>query len=231
MSSPGQAQPSRTDTNQGRGPRCEESPAIGDEPGFAPQPDPRSDRRRSPHGQIPRMSRRALRTTPVLNEHVFPLDGAEQRTPVREGVGSSRQPLAALQPPRLENCPASSGGHPSTEAMLGRSVLLVGLIGTFHSGLLRTRIRPRWARKSRTRLDCNHRDGPGHTKQPTPDKRSRAGYGRLCEMGNSGQQHELLRLIHSLLWSSFPRRASDSSAIFSSTCRWKTVPFHSSVST
>jgi len=77
MSSPGQAQPSRTDTNQGRGRRCEESPAIGDEPGFAPQPDPRFDQWRRPHGQIPRMNRRALRTTPALNEHVFPLDGAE----------------------------------------------------------------------------------------------------------------------------------------------------------
>lgn len=140
---------------------------------------------------------------------MFPLGGAERTTPVRGGFGSSRQPLAALQPPRLEDCPSSSGGHASPEPVLGRSVLLVGLICTFHSGLLRTWIRPRWARKSRTRLVDNNLDGPGHTTRPAPDKRSRAGYGRSCEMGNSGRQLDLLRLIHSLLWSSFPRLTTE----------------------
>ena len=39
---------------------------------------------------------------------------------------------------------------------------------------------------------------------PAPDESIWAGYGCLCERGNSNRQLDLLRLIHSLLWSRIP---------------------------
>lgn len=146
----------RTNTSQVLDPASEGSHEGDDERGSSPRLGQPFDRWRKPRRRIRGKGRRSSRTTLVRIEHVFPRVEGERSSRVRGGVGSSRQPLAALQPPSLENRATSAGGHPRTETVLGGSALLVGLIGAFHGGLLHVRIRPGWARKSGSRLDCRN---------------------------------------------------------------------------
>ena len=146
----------RTNTSPVRGPVCEGSHEVDDERDSSPRLDQPFGRWRKPRRRIRERGRRSSHTTPVRIEHVFPRVEGERRNRVRGGVGSSRQPLAALQPPSLENRATRTGGHPRPKTVLGGSALLVGLIGAFHSGLLHVRIRPGWARKSGSQLDCRN---------------------------------------------------------------------------
>jgi hypothetical protein len=118
-------------------------------------------------------------------------------------VGSSRQPVTALQAPGLQHGPTGAGGHTSAKAVLGGSMFLVRLIRTLHDGLLWTRIRPRGERTGKW-LDNSPLIDSGRAR-PALDECMEAGYGRTCEMGNSSLEVDLARLIHSLLWSPIPR--------------------------
>lgn len=173
MSLPGLDRSSRGDTDQERCRPFEEFPSGVVELGSVPRLGPRFDQWQRPRRRIGEMNQTALRTTPNLIEHVFPPGVAGRTTRVRGGVGSSRKPLAALQPPSLENRASCTGRHSGSKAVLGRSVLLVRLIGTFHVRLLRTWMCPGWARNSKSQFDCNPLGRIGRTNRPTPDENSR----------------------------------------------------------
>ncbi len=126
---------------------------------------------------------------------MFPPDGAGRRNPVRVSVESSREPLAALEPPGLEYCPSRPCGHPSPKAVLGGSVLLVGLIGAFHDRLLRTRFHPSWARQSGLRLDSSQMAGWAHrVRNNQMSGAQQASAGRLGVFGGKGQLQRPTRL-------------------------------------